>query len=260
MVPRNLEAVAELRRMGGLFTFSSGRASSNFFSAVPNAAEIVNAPVSLANGACLFDAAARRSVRDYFVPARECLELAKYVRESYPDVGVRASTRKGFLIDVDDEVVYRDIGSVGDEFIDKVPWREWSEDDWYKLVIVGQASRLELIRDDCLARFGDSGLGCVFSSPRLLEWHRRDRSKASMLDTYREIYAAQGRELFICAVGDYDNDKEMLMAADMSVCPANAAESIKEICDLCLCHHSEGVIGDLLEYLKANYNDRWGKG
>ena len=42
----------------------------------------------------------------------------------------------------------------------------------------------------------------------------------------------------------------MLRKADVAVCPDNAIETVKEICDLCLCDHKQGVIADLIELLE----------
>ena len=74
-----------------------------------------------------------------------------------------------------------------------------------------------------------------------------------------ELYEKEGRQLTVCAVGDYENDSAVLSAADIAVCPSNATEDIKAICDLCLCSNDEGVIADLVEYFENNYNSRWGK-
>ena len=48
-------------------------------------------------------------------------------------------------------------------------------------------------------------------------------------------------------IGKFDNDLEMLKAADISVCPSNAKQSVKDICDHCLCSNNEGLIADVIE-------------
>ena len=48
------------------------------------------------------------------------------------------------------------------------------------------------------------------------------------------------------AVGDQENDLPMLMAADIAACPDNAAEAVKAVCGIHLCHHDEGCIADLI--------------
>ena len=56
----------------------------------------------------------------------------------------------------------------------------------------------------------------------------------------------------LCCVGDYDNDIEMLEAADISACPSNANDNVKAISKLQLCSNDEGVIGDLVEWIEKN--------
>jgi hydroxymethylpyrimidine pyrophosphatase-like HAD family hydrolase len=75
-------------------------------------------------------------------------------------------------------------------------------------------------------------------------------NKASMLGPFREHYRESGRELTIYSCGDFENDYEILRAADVAVCPSNAMQRIKDVCDLCLCSNDEGVIADLIERIE----------
>lgn len=70
-------------------------------------------------------------------------------------------------------------------------------------------------------------------------------SKGSALDEYRKL---PGMEDFkFIGFGDYDNDIEMLKSADLAVCPANAAESVKSVSDLVLSRTcEEGAVSELI--------------
>ena len=59
-------------------------------------------------------------------------------------------------------------------------------------------------------------------------------------------------EAKIYAVGDYENDIEMLKASDVSVCPANAMEYVKKSADMTLCDCNGGVIADLVEIIERS--------
>lgn len=59
------------------------------------------------------------------------------------------------------------------------------------------------------------------------------------------------RKLRIYAVGDFENDYDMLLAADLAACPSNAIESISEISDIRLCSSDEGAIADLIELIAS---------
>ena len=49
------------------------------------------------------------------------------------------------------------------------------------------------------------------------------------------------------AIGDYDNDAEMLRHADVAACPENASEEIKKIAAIHVCHCKDGALADLIE-------------
>lgn len=254
LVPRNLEAVEYFKSQGGLFTFATGRTASNLFNIIPHPEQIVNAPLSLSNGSCLYDASARRSIIDYLMEQPEALDMARFLRVSFPDLGLRISSAdKGFIVEPTDEIARNNLRAVPAEDITLLSLDEWEAGAWFKVALVGEPERLEQVREVCRERYGD-----IFSADksgrRLIEFHRKNRTKASMLATFRELYDRPGQPLCICCVGDFENDIDMLRHADISACPANALDEVKSICELCLCSNYDGVIGDLVEYLDNNYD------
>lgn len=254
LVERNLKATEYFKSEGGLFTFATGRTASNLFNIIPNPEKIVNAPLSLSNGSCLYDAEARRSLRDYVMDQPAALEMARFLRQSFPDLGMRISTADdGFLLEPCDEIARQNLRAVPDSEKTLLPLEKWEPGEWYKVVLVGEPERLEQVREACREKYGDT-VGADKSGRRLIEFHRKDRTKASMLDTFRELYGTDGQPLCICCVGDFENDIEMLKHADISACPSNASDAVKAISQLCLCSNAEGVIGDLVEYFEQNYD------
>ena len=53
------------------------------------------------------------------------------------------------------------------------------------------------------------------------------------------------------AIGDYYNDIYMLKAADISACPSESPEDIKESVDFVGCACRDGAVADFIEYLKT---------
>lgn len=53
------------------------------------------------------------------------------------------------------------------------------------------------------------------------------------------------------AIGDYYNDSKMLETADISACPKESPEDIKEIVDFVGCACRDGAVADFIEYLKT---------
>ena len=90
------------------------------------------------------------------------------------------------------------------------------------------------------------------SSSIYLEIIRRDVSKAAGIAYAREYIGAGERKL--ACIGDYFNDyemlrHEMLKSADIAACPSNAAQGIKDICDIVTCSNDEGAIAGLINAL-----------
>lgn len=248
-VERNAVAVERFKAQGGLFTFNTGRTAGNLFSAVPEADRLANVPVALANGCCLYDAERREPVLEYLIEPENGLAAARYIAERLGDIGMRISTREGFLADPGDAVAVRNLERIKACGVRCLPIDEWDGAGWYKIVMIGSEGRLEKVRDELRGVFG--GIFDYDKSGRnIIELHRPERSKASVIDTYREMYREERGELVVYAVGDYENDHEMLAAADVAVCPGNALDSVRDMCDLVLCSNDDGVIADLVDLLE----------
>lgn len=249
LVERNLLAVERFKAEGGLFTFNTGRTLGNLYTAIPEAGKIANAPASMANGCCFYDLGKREILYDYMMEPESAVSAARHIAASYRDIGIRVSTKEGFLADPRDLIAVENLKKIGSVKSELAPIEEWDGESWYKIVMIGKEDRLEQVRAELRGVFGGK---FVYdrSGRHVVELHRADRTKASVIDTYRSIYAEEGRELMIYAVGDYENDIEMLMAADVGVCPENAIDSVRNICDLILSSNDTGVIADLIELLE----------
>ena len=93
----------------------------------------------------------------------------------------------------------------------------------------------------------------VTSSPRFLELNAKGCSKAVGVDYLRRAYSTDEKKATIIAVGDYENDIEMLKSADIAACPENAMENVKSISKIKLCHHDSGAIANLIKILDNQF-------
>ena len=246
VVQRNLDAIEKFKARGGKFTFATGRTHHNIEKAVGRVSDVANAPAITVNGACIYDFSAGLSIGDFKIESRNAMEVARYVRERYPDIGMRCSTDYGFLTDKACGLVIKDFESflsAGCGVSRTLPVSEWESETIYKIVFRGEADELLQLRRRIEPVFGNE-FEFVTSSPRFLEMNAKGCSKAVGIEFLRRYY---GENIKIYAVGDYENDIEMLRAADVSVCPANSLEAVKEISDVCLCDCRDGVIADLYE-------------
>ncbi|MCI8331902.1 MAG: HAD-IIB family hydrolase [Clostridiales bacterium] len=215
---KNYEAVASFIQAGGLFTFNSGR--MHLDGVVPEFERIVNAPQVLSNGALI------RTVN------------GEILREEFLDNQIAQS-----IISMLSQVFSPD--ETGYEcFMDETGERCYKVFFWAKPEQTVQMHRM------VYERYGDE-ISYFYSCPSIIEFMKKGASKGHALRFVKRMYEEQGIPLTAYAIGDYQNDIEMLKCADVACCPANASDEVKSICRQILCHHSEGAVADLIEHIKG---------
>jgi hydroxymethylpyrimidine pyrophosphatase-like HAD family hydrolase len=256
LVERNLAAIEEFKAGGGHITAGTGRIPTNIRKGIPNCGELFNAPAITANGAFIYDLTADVCLKSTPMDPEATLAAARLVESLNPNVGMRVSTGKSFLVNRDrlNPAILRDIGGNPDTYAgDVLPLSAWQTEGaaWYKMVFRGEYEDLLSIRPAVEAAFGDTFEYSV-SSPHFFELQRKGCTKATGLRFVAErLSEALGHPVTTVAVGDQENDLPMLLAADMAACPDNAVEAVKAVCDLRLCHHDEGCIADLIGRLET---------
>lgn len=243
ILPRNLEAIRSFQKKGGMFTLATGRSVAILHFIFPEASEYASGPAILSGGACLYD------LKNHVELDRRDLdkELAKRViretREAFPDAGYRICTDRGYLTDHMTEHLAKHLSRFSsvttvddlDRHLDRT---------WYKLtysVPADQKPPLKEFLDSYRESFYISG-----SSPYLTEMLDPSASKGQQIANLKRLYP--GRTL-IC-IGDYDNDLDMLRAADIAACPANANDTVKHTASIHLCDHKNACIADLIDKLQ----------
>ena len=249
MVERNLEAIERFKSEGGLFTLATGRMHFGLEKWVPGLYTLVNAPALLCNGTYLYDFENGKVLSEIVMNGELAHAAIAFVRESFPTASLRVSFRGGYLMDEKDVKAVSQIVDYGIDEKTVEPFAIWSKEGWYKVVCTDSDAVVPKIREAIEHRFPNCfEFNC--SSSHLLEMQMKGVNKASMLAPFRAYYRERGRELTVYSCGDFENDFEILRAADVAVCPSNAMQGIRDICDLCFCSHDEGVIADLVEYLE----------
>ena len=250
LVEENLTAIAAFKAGGGHITAGTGRIPTNIRKDIPLCGELFNAPAVTANGAFIYDLSADELLHSTPMDADATLAAARLVESLNPRVGMRVSTGKAFLVNRDriNDAILRDIGDPDAYEGEVLPLSAWKTEGalWYKMVFRGEREELEGIRPVVEATFGDT-FEYSLSSPRFFELQRKGCTKATGLRFVAEYLEGKlGHPVVTVAVGDQENDLPMLMAADIAACPTNAAESVKAVCSIHLCHHDEGCMADLI--------------
>ncbi len=230
-VARNLEAIKRFCANGGLFSFATGRVQSTIEAFVlPNFRKLINCPAIMCNGVCVYDpstdailfeerldGSAVRSIVSRLLD-RKCYQTNIYVGDAY--------------------TVHQD-----------VPPEQIASDHWKKVVFYGEEKDIET-GYRMIAREESRAYRFFCSSPNILEILPLSAGKGAMLDRLKNWYAARGTDVVTVAVGDYENDLDLLAHADISVCPANAMEKVKQTADYVFCDNDHGVIADIIEAIE----------
>ena len=248
VVARNLEAIEYFKANGGHFTVATGRVALHAAGAVPNIEGLVNMPAVTCNGACIHDFLSGEAVTTHEVPLADALAVVDFVHSEYPSAGIRVSVKDYCFASTPDDLknpyLAYDMERYGDTRNFIAPTDEWHSLTIYKVVVRIDAD----IIDEAMARisavFGDK-FSATQSWPTIIDLQPVGVNKGSSLMDYVRSFLGEDYTVYAC--GDYLNDAEMLLAADVAVCPSNAHPEIKNISDLCLCSNNEGLIADLVE-------------
>ena len=254
-IERNLEAVERLKSQGGHFTIATGRTNLNLKHKWSDAADLVNAPVVGCNGAMLCNLRTDEMIDGRLMNREHVMELIELMVSEYPDLGARISVEEGFLSSPGQRErcpeVDGDLMRVAPAKVFTLPEEEWvSIPDWYKVVVRGTPERTDEFRAAAEAKWPDR-FETSKSGKAYLEFQDPGTTKAIMLPALRKYVEEKvGNPVRLFACGDYENDLTMLAAADVAVCPTNALDCVKAVADVCLCHHTEGLIANLIELIE----------
>ncbi|HWQ05706.1 MAG TPA: HAD-IIB family hydrolase [Feifaniaceae bacterium] len=220
-------AIADFVSRGGRFGVATGR--------VPGIiGEIerelpVNAPCILYNGAGLYDLSQKRFLAMHPVDRKACAQIAQKALHLYEDICIQIFT---------DSAIYEINANQRDDpqtLVERIPTvkcpLEEVPDIFLKFILSLDPVRLcELIQKLDLSKMPES-LSSFQSSSVYLEFVSKGVCKGTALG---DVRARCENVQKILAVGDYENDLEMIALADIGAAPSNAIEAVKRAADIVL--------------------------
>ncbi len=245
---RNRRRVAYFKENGGKFTFSTGRDYRQILQVIPDASELVNLPAVTCNGACLYDFGKTREAERTLMDYNAVLEMLQYLdREKLP-VGARGATDRQFLFHdiTKNSRILRDYERCKEGEGVVLSAEKWNTYPLYKLTLLGEQQIMEALCP-ILAKMFEGRLQVTQSEATHINVQAWGMTKAILLEQL--VKKEEGDAAFLCVVGDYDNDLEMMALSDFPCCPSNAVDRVKAVCKECFCSNDEGVVADLIDYL-----------
>ena len=227
--PENLEALQEARAKGVYVAISSGRMIPSI---EPIEAKLGIDTVILAyNGGKVVGprAEGRQEILHRPVPATEAARFVDYSRERGHVLNFYHEDRLYSEEGDDSYTHFRDIysGRTGSvyHFTDLDEFRDVSPT---KLILMAHPEERDRLVDELSPDFPELFLSK--SDPEYLEITARGVNKGTALPALAEYFGFSTEE--ILAIGDADNDNQMLEAAGLGVAVANARETTKAVADV----------------------------
>ena len=241
----NLEAIKRFTDKGGHFTVSTGRAIDV---AMPLLKEIpINTPSVHINGGYFYDWKKGEILEPHYISKYARFSIKK-IKEKFDCCDCHFAT---------DESV--NLLTSGKYLRKYIPEREFNffdgsfediPENVYKYIVCCDPENMDEIRKFTNSVFVKE-VKIIQSSPFFLEILPPQNSKGKSLERLCEIVGIPLENSV--AVGDYENDSDMILAAGIGAVVENAQEGLKEIADLILPSCEENAIAHLIEFLEEMY-------
>ncbi len=233
-------AIERFVSLGGRFSVATGRTLQSFEQY--RAMIELPHPVIMYNGAAIHDYSTGETLCTHPLPD-DARAIAEAVLREMPEVG-------GEVLRTDGTYVFRnnDYQKLHTKLCNIVPNYTELEDipdgGWLKVLFAMSPEDMDYF-GVLVRQMGWTQASFVRSSGMFWEMLPNGVSKGSALTEYRSLPGFEGTEFV--SVGDFDNDIEMIEAADLGACPANAEDSVKAAAGLVLRRtNEEGAVAELI--------------
>lgn len=244
---RNIDALRRFTEGGGRFGIATGR--SVLYAKDVAERVSVNFPCVVLNGGGIYDFLTGDYLMEVFLP-EDAKAYLREIMDAFP--GVRA-----LVVDKDsyhDVTVEMSISQSSRQNLSNKHIRPGSIDSltgaWYKAILLVDEGQDEALRG-FVARRQYRGIRFVYTSHTMFEMIPEEVSKGAAIKELMRLKGLDARRLV--AIGDYDNDLEMIRAAGLGVAVGDAPEHVRAQAQLVVGPGEIGAVADLIEYLEHTY-------
>ncbi len=242
----NRAAIEEYKAAGGRFAISTGRAPDNAMVYVKE--NFTNAPSVALNGSAVYDFGTGEYLLTAAIPRAGIDGVIERVMRELPTCDVQIYTPAGIVYLTPEATANRAFLSLHEPCSFSTPEAQAGE-RVFKCMFFAPEDVKEQVRAvlepgdgrDYRIVPGTTDVGGVLTYYELLPL---EASKGTAVTFLRSHPALAGRTFL--AAGDYWNDYEMLLAADVAVAPANADEGIRRICRYVTVSNNDHAIAHII--------------
>ncbi|MBQ9956289.1 MAG: HAD family hydrolase [Ruminococcus sp.] len=237
------KAIERFMSLGGKFTIATGRTIHSFHHYYDMLE--LKMPLIMYNGAAIYDKVNDKVLFEQPLPS-EAKRITEEILGVMPHIGGEVLKTDGIYVfrNSEYEELHTKLCMVTPHYkeLDEI-----SEGDWLKVLFAMAPEDIPFI-ELFAKRMGYDTVSFVKSSDIFYEMLPLGTTKGSALAQYRKLEGMEGYTFV--AAGDFDNDIEMLVEADLGVAPANAEETVKKVADLVLENTNEtGAIAELIDII-----------
>ncbi len=236
-------AINRFTELGGKFTVATGRTIQSFEQYLKMLD--LKSPVVMYNGAAIHDYISDKTLYTHPLPDT-ARDYAIEILENHPESGGEVVKTRGTYVfsNTEYQQLHTRICNIVPEYmgLEEIPEGEWLK------VLFSMAPEDVPYMEMFVEKKKYGGVYFVKSSSMFLEMLPEGVSKGSAVEQYRKLEGFE--DYTFVAIGDFDNDIEMIEAADLGACPSNAEDTVKAKADLILRHsNDDGAVAELIDYI-----------
>lgn len=243
---KNREAIRRFMEQGGRFTIATGRAIPATRPYVRSLG--VKCPCILYNGAAIYDFNEEKMLWTALLPP-VARNYFREILDAFPQVGAEILMGDQIYVLRNNVHISRHIE------LEQIPYQEVAldqlSDGWFKILFVMDSDVLPKVWDYILSR-QYPGVDFVKSSDNYLEMMPLGVSKGTALLRLAKLLGIS--ETNTAAIGDYNNDIEMLKLSKLGFAVETASDEVKQAADVIAPDCNHDAVAWALDYLDCHKN------
>ena len=238
---KNLNAISHFTKSGGSFAVATGRTKDNIRPYIRKL--VLNGPCILYNGGGIYSFQEERFLGTEFLDRSAVEEYITFCMKNYKNMAVEIFTPEMMYIVTPEYIVDPYVESEKQVF-SRITLDEVIKMDWIKVLLYDTPESLkkaQIALDDFNLH---DKVDSIFSQVFYLELIKKGISKGEALERLKNSH--QYSDKTIIAVGDYDNDIEMIKLADVGIAVGNARECVKDAADIVTVSNNENALHEII--------------
>lgn len=242
----NLDACQTFINEGGFLGVASGRNHESVEALFENIH--LNMPFIEANGAAIYDKSLGEYISIKYLSNSFKKKIYNFVKNN-EKLTLTAMDNKSKRVKFNDD---RDSMIIDYErpFID---YDKYMNNNLLKCAILAKKEDIDDVFED-IVNIVDHETTYSRSAHIYVEFYNAESSKGEGIKIAIQNKDKEHSRKLVC-IGDFYNDISMLKIADIAICPKNAVNEVKELCEYIAAENTQNMFVDVLNYLRSKQDE-----